>query len=73
MLIQLSFIGSCRRTRGLEAHDFTHSNRLCVWKCSICQVVRTKVNTIFVGIERASKYVYVEIHDNMRIKTACAF
>jgi transposase len=28
---------------------------------------------IFVGIERVSKYVYVEIHDNMRIKTACEF
>ena len=33
-----------------------------------------KVNTIyFGGIEGVSKHVYVEIHDTMRIKTACEF
>ena len=73
VLIQLSHIGSRRHTRGLKAHDFTHSNRLCVWGYSACQVVRIKVNTIFVGIEQVSKDVYVELHEAMRIKTACAF
>lgn len=40
----------------------------------ICELrLEDKKYSLFVAIDRVSKYVYVEIHENKKVKTACEF